>query len=233
MQQVAQEIITEGLPAVVAMELPLDGRAASAFNTAFYGALAAGLPVDTAVQIGRHRVLQVRHNGSSQRLDWAIPTLTMRVPDGLILARIKEEAGDAMFRKETIRPTVTYTPTFHGPIYGPVHAGRGDLNVRGLRYGMRADDLAGLFASLRRLVTEQAPAEQREEALAQVDALQKAIREDKPSLSKMESVLEWFKAHIPKLAGAVTSVILNPIVGKLVEAAGEMAAAELRDRFGR
>lgn len=138
-----------------------------------------------------------------------------------------------MFRKETIKPTVTYTPTFHGPIYGPVHTGRGDLNLGRLHYGLRADDLAGLFASLRRLVAEQAPTDQRDEALAQVDALQEAIREEKPSVSRMEAVLEWFRAHVPKLAGAVTSVILNPLVGKLVEAAGEMAAAELRERFGR
>ena len=34
------------------------------------------------------------------------------------------------------------------------------------------------------------------------------------------------------LAGAVTSVIVNPIVGKLVEAAGETVSEEFRRRFG-
>jgi hypothetical protein len=37
---------------------------------------------------------------------------------------------------------------------------------------------------------------------------------------------------LPELAGAVTGVIIHPIVGKLVEAAGDGLAAEFRRRFG-
>jgi hypothetical protein len=46
-------------------------------------------------------------------------------------------------------------------------------------------------------------------------------------------VLNWFKRNIPKLAGAVTSVILHPIVGQIVEAAGDIAAERFRALFGR
>jgi hypothetical protein len=48
----------------------------------------------------------------------------------------------------------------------------------------------------------------------------------------MEYVKGWFAKHLPGLAGAVTGVIVHPIVGKLVEAAGETLAAEFKRRFG-
>ena len=53
-----------------------------------------------------------------------------------------------------------------------------------------------------------------------------------PDVSTMEYVKRWFTKNIPRLAGAVTSVVVNPIVGKIVEAAGEGLADEYRRRFG-
>jgi hypothetical protein len=47
----------------------------------------------------------------------------------------------------------------------------------------------------------------------------------------MQSIRQWFGAHLPLLAGAVTSVIVHPVVGKLVEAAGDMVAGEFRRQF--
>jgi hypothetical protein len=48
----------------------------------------------------------------------------------------------------------------------------------------------------------------------------------------MEYVKRWFVKNLPGLAGAVTSIVVHPIVGKLVEAAGDALAAEFRRRFG-
>jgi hypothetical protein len=144
----------------------------------------------------------------------------------------KEGDGD-MLRREDIRSTVTYTPTFHGPIYGPTHAGSGDIRVGSLRYGMQADELGKLFQSLSRLVEEQAPPDKKAAALQQVGELKAAVQAPKPDVNRMEAVLNWFKRNIPQLAGAVASVIVNPIVGQVVQAAGEVAADELRRRFGQ
>lgn len=147
-------------------------------------------------------------------------------------AQPKGGAG-AMLRREDVRPTVTYTPTFHGPIYGPTHTGAGDMHVGLLKYGFQADDLDTLFQSLLKLVEEQAPAPKKQEALQQVHTLRSAIQASKPDVSRMQSVLNWFKRSVPQLAGAVTSVVVHPIVGRVVEAAGEVAADELRRRFAR
>jgi hypothetical protein len=144
----------------------------------------------------------------------------------------KEGDGD-MLRREDIRSTVTYTPTFHGPIYGPTHAGSGDIRVGSLRYGIQADELGKLFQSLSQLVEEQAPPEKKAAALQQVGELKAAVQAPKPDVNRMEAVLNWFKRNIPQLAGAVASVIVNPIVGQVVQAAGEVAADELRRRFGQ
>ena len=62
--------------------------------------------------------------------------------------------------------------------------------------------------------------------------LEEAVTAKKPDLTTMEYVKRWFARNLPELAGAVTGVIIHPIVGKLVEAAGDGLAAEFRRRFG-
>ena len=62
--------------------------------------------------------------------------------------------------------------------------------------------------------------------------LEQAVTEKKPDLSTMEYVRSWFLKNLPGLAGAVTSVVVHPIVGKLVEAGGDALVSEFRRRFG-
>jgi hypothetical protein len=135
-------------------------------------------------------------------------------------------------KKEEPKSVVTHKAKFDGPVHGPVHTGSGDIHIGRLQYGIEADDLSSLFEALRTQVEAQAPPDKKNEAVQRVDALQEAIRADEPDLGMMESVLNWFKKNIPQLAGAITSVILSPIVGKIVEAAGELVAAEFKRRFG-
>jgi hypothetical protein len=89
-----------------------------------------------------------------------------------------------------------------------------------------------LFADLRKQVEQQAPPEKKEAALERVDELQQEVASPKPQVSTMEYVHNWFGKNIPSLLGAVTGVVVNPIVGKVVEAAGSLAAQELKRRFG-
>jgi hypothetical protein len=37
---------------------------------------------------------------------------------------------------------------------------------------------------------------------------------------------------VPRLAGAVSELVLSPVVGKIVGAAGDLAATEFRNTFG-
>ena len=69
-------------------------------------------------------------------------------------------------------------------------------------------------------------------AAEKLDELQSAVTAEEPELSTMEYVRDWFVKHAPKFAGAVTALVVNPIVGALVGAAGETLAAEFKRRFG-
>jgi hypothetical protein len=48
----------------------------------------------------------------------------------------------------------------------------------------------------------------------------------------MEYVRDWFAKNIPTMAGAVTAVVVNPIVGRLVQAGGDTLVADFNRRFG-
>jgi CHAT domain-containing protein len=82
---VAHQLVRAGMPAVVAMQMAIADGTAVAFSRHFYGALADGWPVDAAVQEGRRSIMTALGNEWNKRVDWAIPTLYMRAPDGLIL----------------------------------------------------------------------------------------------------------------------------------------------------
>jgi hypothetical protein len=90
-----------------------------------------------------------------------------------------------------------------------------------------------LLADLKAQVEAQAAPAKKDAALERVGELEEAITAQEPDLTTMEYVNRWFAKHLPKLAGAVTSVVVHPIVGKLVEAAGDTLAAEFRRRFGQ
>ena len=92
--------------------------------------------------------------------------------------------------------------------------------------------LRSLIADLKAQVASTAPADKQATALEKVSELEEAITVKEPDISTMEYVRNWFVKNIPQLAGAVTGLVVNPIVGKLVEAAGETVAHEFKRRFG-
>jgi hypothetical protein len=75
---VASSLVLGGLPAVIAMQLPISDQAAIAFSKALYDRIAAGDPVDAAVAEGRQAV----HSANRTRFEWATPVLFMRTPNG-------------------------------------------------------------------------------------------------------------------------------------------------------
>lgn len=91
--------------------------------------------------------------------------------------------------------------------------------------------LRQMFATLKTQVAETAPADKKASALERIDELEEAITAEEPDLTTMDYIKRWFVKNLPTLSGAVTSVVIHPIVGKLVEAAGTMAADEFQERF--
>jgi hypothetical protein len=108
----------------------------------------------------------------------------------------------------------------------------GDYNTVAQKVGLTPQETAelqSLFADLRTTVEEQAEAEQRGEALAQADELERAVVAEQPDPGRIRKVLGWFRDHAPQLVGTVVSVVVNPLVGKVVEGAGQAIADEFRE----
>jgi hypothetical protein len=93
-------------------------------------------------------------------------------------------------------------------------------------------ELRQMCVNLKMQVQALAPVEKKAEALKCVVKLEEAVMSEKPDLTTMGYVKNWFVKNLPSLAGAVTSLVVHPIVGKLVELAGEMLASELKERLG-
>lgn len=76
----AAALVLGGLPAVLAMQLPIADEAAIVFSRTIYRRLAAGDPIEAAVTEGR----QALYVASPDSAEWAIPVLFSRIPDGRI-----------------------------------------------------------------------------------------------------------------------------------------------------
>lgn len=74
---VAQSLIHRGMPAVIAMQFPIPDKAAVALARHFYRYLAAGQPVDAALNSAR-AFMYARGYG----VEWGAPALHMRASDG-------------------------------------------------------------------------------------------------------------------------------------------------------
>jgi hypothetical protein len=73
----AQSLIQQGLPAVVAMQFEITDDAAITFAHGLYGAIADGYPLEAALAEAR---LAILHEGNST--EWGTPVLYSRAPDG-------------------------------------------------------------------------------------------------------------------------------------------------------
>lgn len=108
----------------------------------------------------------------------------------------------------------------------------GDYNTVSQRVGLTPEETAELqsvFSALRKSVSEQAQPEQRDEALARAADLEHAVVTEQPDPGRTRNVLRWFRDNAPQLVGAVLSVVVNPLVGKVVEGAGQAIADEFRE----
>jgi hypothetical protein len=87
---VAQTLLRQGIPAVIAMQFPIGDRAALTFSHEFYASLADGHGLDRALTSARVAIY-TRHGGS----EWATPRLFMHAADG-VLWRLQEETASEL-----------------------------------------------------------------------------------------------------------------------------------------
>jgi hypothetical protein len=76
---IAQTLIQQGVPAVVAMQFAITDQAALIFGRSFYGAVRDGYPVDAALTEARKSI-----DGAGHDFEWATPVLYLRARDGVI-----------------------------------------------------------------------------------------------------------------------------------------------------
>jgi hypothetical protein len=108
----------------------------------------------------------------------------------------------------------------------------GDYNTVSQKIGLtpeESDELRSLFTDLRSGVSAGAPARIQPEAEVQVAELEAALISEQPDPGRVRRVLGWFRENAPQLAGAVVSVVINPLVGKVVEGAGAAIAERFRE----
>jgi hypothetical protein len=128
--------------------------------------------------------------------------------------------------------------TISGPLSSQVAVGKGITQIQTVgapRPEVSEAELAELrhmLADLKARVEAEAPPDKKDAALERLGELEEAVTAAEPDLPTKEYVKTWFVKHLPGLAGAVTSLVVHPIVGKLVEAAGDALADEFRRRLG-
>ncbi len=78
---VAQQLVQQGLPAVIAMQFEITDPAAITLAQEFYAALADGYPVDAALTEARVALFTQGND-----IEWGTPVLYLRAQDGLLFA---------------------------------------------------------------------------------------------------------------------------------------------------
>jgi WD40 repeat protein len=115
----AQGLIRQGLPAVVAMQFEITDDAAIIFAQELYGAIADGYPLEAALAEARGAI---RDEGNTT--EWGTPVLYSRAPDGHLFdltrqGRISEAERDARKDADTDIPRVARPLLDTGTAAGP------------------------------------------------------------------------------------------------------------------
>ncbi len=127
--------------------------------------------------------------------------------------------------------------TFTGNVTGQVAVGKNISQTHQVAAAEPVTDaerqeLRQLFEQLRAQLAVQAPPEQKDSAIERLDELEEAVEGEEPDLNTMAYVKRWFLKKLPTFAGLVTGVLVNPVVGKLVQSAGDSAVEQL-DRIAQ
>jgi hypothetical protein len=92
---VAQTLVQQGIPAVIAMQFEITDAAAIKFAEEFYSATADDYPVDAALAAARKAIF-----AEGNDIEWGTPVLYLRAPDGQLFSVNREAARRAEEEKQ-------------------------------------------------------------------------------------------------------------------------------------
>jgi formylglycine-generating enzyme required for sulfatase activity len=107
---VAQKLVQQGIPAVLAMQFEVSDGAAVTLSREFYEAIADGLPVDAAVAEARKAVYSTGNDR-----EWGTPVLFSRSPDNRLFTPVDRPDPQADFIRRPFEPETVLIPA--GPFY--------------------------------------------------------------------------------------------------------------------
>jgi CHAT domain-containing protein len=103
--ELAEGLLHQDCPAVVAMQFPISDGAATTFTEGFYGALADEYPVDRAATCARKALF------AEYATEWATPALFLSTPDGQVFDHIAgEQTAPAAAPPPPPQPSVVPPP---------------------------------------------------------------------------------------------------------------------------
>lgn len=241
---VAQKLVQQTIPAVLAMQFAVSDAAAIALASEFYRALADGAPVDAATSEARKAVF-----AAGEDFEWGTPVLFSRSPDGVILdlAQDKEE----LMPQPEEKPWWDSVTATGDVIIAVVGAGARNVAV-GKHITQQVYDLVGPPTPDDKQIVSQKIA-QVDQALVVhqdgIDAANLKVAElqlqllhgeltktedgETPSAAAIMLAGNWLLDNIPQIAEALTGLFITPAVGRVVGKAGEAAVAWVKERFGR
>ena len=119
-----------------------------------------------------------------------------------------------------------------GPVISQVFSQEQRATLSRVGTAGELQDLGERFQALDREIQKEVPSELQPEAKARAEQLKAEAAREKPDPSVLSQVKGWFVENLPSLLGTVTGILTHPIVGKLVEAAGEYTLGQFRARLG-
>lgn len=94
---VAQTLVRQGIPAVLAMQFEIFEKAAITLAQEFYSAIADGYPVDAALSEARKAIFAANND-----VEWGTPVLFMRIPNGVLFRPETPEEKSARLAAERL-----------------------------------------------------------------------------------------------------------------------------------
>lgn len=248
---VAQKLVQQRVPAVLAMQFAVSDAAAIALSHEFYRALADGLALDEATSEARKAVYV-----AGETFEWGTPVLFSRSPDGAILGT---EADRGQPMEQPAGQSTGQQP--ETPWWDQIQAG-GDVIIATI--GAGASNVAvgkGITQQIYQLVGPPTPDDRKaigekldgiEAALAAQLAgddaakaemakfqlqllrgeLTKTGENETPSAGAITLAGNWLLDNTPSLIEALTSLFATPAVGRVLGKAGEAAITWARERLG-
>ena len=95
---VAQALVRQGVPAVIAMQFEISDPAALVFSQSLYQAIADGFPIDLAMVEARRAMF-----AEGNEVEWATPVLYLRAPDGRVFTKDRSPDAERQAREATDR----------------------------------------------------------------------------------------------------------------------------------